>query len=408
MDPALALLAAEVEEQITPVLEGIRRRSFSWTSRILQGFAACGLQESDLWGKSGYGYGDRGRAVLEAVYTQLFKSEAALVRPQIVSGTHALVLAARAAVPVGKELLCAAPPYETLQTAFDLHGEVGQFEGRTVRIVGKANATLPTPQEIATAVGPQTAALMLQRSRGYQLHRGVMTNARLNTYLQAIRAAGVQVPILVDNCYGEFVEEEEPTALGADLVAGSLIKNPGGGIALTGGYLAGRKMLVQAAASSLIAPGLDGEVGPTAPLLRGMLLGLFLAPQMVAHALSGAVFLAALFEKLGFPVSPQWKEPRGDIVQSVTLGSRERLLAFCRAVQAHSPIDANALPEPGRLAGYDSPVVMAAGNFVQGGSLELSADAPLQSPYTVFWQGGLSEGQTRIAALAAAAAVTTL
>ncbi len=389
--------------------------------RVLKAFQIEGVTEAHLEGTTGYGYGDVGRETLDRLYARLFGAEAALVRAQIVSGTHALALALRAAVRPGDVLvLGTGRVYETLRPLVDDLAAQGARAmevplGRAHRLdVEAVAASVGEAAIVAAAAGRPgktvktrgRICLFLQRSRGYEPvpSRDVALLAEaISRAREEASGAGVDLVAVVDNCYGEFVEEREPTAAGADLVAGSLIKNPGGGLAPTGGYVAGRADLVERAADFLTAPGVGGKSGPTLGLGRLLYQGLFLAPRAVGAALAGATFASAFFESLGLAVSPRWDEDRTDIIQSVMVGSREGVLAFARGVQGAGPVDSAARPVPGGLPGYADEVVMAAGTFVQGASSELSLDAPLRAPYVVYLQGGLCEAHSRLAAVLAAA-----
>jgi len=426
--PAALVEAAErAEEQTASRRAFWRTRSDRVFLKVLKAFQAAGVTETHLGATTGYGYGDFGRDTLDSIFAQLFGTEAALVRLQIVSGTHALSLCLRAVAGPGDVLvLGTGRPYDTLRPQVD---ELRQVGVRYVEVGLDATGRMD-PKAVAGAVGEAAVAvrtasmgggtagpargpvtggrvcLLLQRSRGYEPvpSRGVaLLGEAIARAQQEAERAGVELVAVVDNCYGEFVEEREPGHVGADLVAGSLIKNPGGGLAPTGGYVAGRRDLVKRAAELLTAPGVGGETGPTLGLGRLFYQGLFLAPRAVGAALAGAVFAAAFFESLGLEVSPRWDEERTDIIQSVRLGTREGVLALARAVQAASPVDSKARPVGDALPGYDDEVVMAAGTFVQGASLELSLDAPLRPPYAAYLQGGLYEGHLKLAALLGAA-----
>ncbi|RJQ06176.1 MAG: hypothetical protein C4551_08840 [Bacillota bacterium] len=381
--------------------------------RVLKAFQDAGVTEGHLSGTTGYGYGDLGRESLDRIYASLFGAEAALVRLQIISGTHAVSLALRACVRPGDVLVSGTGrPYDTLRPQI----EELQAQGSRYLEVPLGREGSADPEAVARAIGEAAiviaagrgsrtrgrVCLFLQRSRGYEQvpSRSVGLLERITALArEEAGAAGVEIVTVVDNCYGEFVEDREPTAAGADLAAGSLIKNPGGGLAPAGGYVAGRSELVARAAEYLTAPGLGGLAGPTMGLGRYLYQGLFLAPRAVGAALAGATFAAAFLESAGLPVSPRWDEERTDIIQSVVLGSREAILAFARGIQAAAPIDSRARPEPDRLPGYEGEVVMAAGTFVQGASIEMSLDAPLREPYAAYLQGGLYESHLKVAVL---------
>ena len=372
-------------------------------ARVLRACQAAGVAAYQFGGSTGYGYDDPGRDALAAVYAVAFGAESALVRPQIVSGTHAIACGLYGCLRPGDELLSAAgAPYDTLQTVIaGAPGSLADFGVGYREVPLGPDGGVASPATVAAALGDSTRVVLIQRSRGYA-QRPPLSVAAIAALIAAVKARRPDVICLVDNCYGEFVEILEPTHVGADLICGSLIKNPGGGLAPTGGYVAGRSELVDSAAGRLSAPGIAGEVGPTLGLTRLLLQGFFLAPHTVAQAVKGAHFTAALFAGLGLATEPAAGEPRTDLIQAVHLGSAAALVAFCEAVQKAGPVDAGARPVPERMPGYADPVVMAAGTFVQGASIELSADGPLRPPYTAFFQGGLTLEHVLIAALSAA------
>lgn len=375
---------------------------------MLNAFQSARVSDFHLKGGTGYGYNDAGREALEEVYAGIFGTEAALVRGQIVSGTHAIALCLFGVLRPGDELLSVqGRPYDTLEEIIGVSGNGGgslRDFGVTYRQIELTRDLLPDYQAIKSAIGPKTRMALIQRSRGYSL-KPSLSIAGMAELIKFIRSCKEDIVIFVDNCYGEFVELEEPSAIGADIVAGSLIKNPGGGLAPTGGYVAGKKKYVALAANRWTAPGIGAEVGPSPDYIRLMFQGIFLAPGLVAQALQGAVFTARLFERLGFPTTPVFDEPRTDIIQAIELGDPDRLVAFCRGIQAASPVDSHVRPQPWGMPGYNDHVIMAAGTFVQGASLELSADAPLRKPYAVYMQGGLSRYYARQAAINAASYV---
>ncbi|MCL6631498.1 MAG: methionine gamma-lyase family protein [Alicyclobacillus herbarius] len=379
-------------QRVQPVFTQIDAQAIENQRKVLRAFQSEQVAAHDLLGTTGYGLDDAGRDKLESVWARVFATEAALVRPQIVSGTHALRLGLFAALRPGDHLLfVTGTPYDTLESVIGLRNARG-----SLRDWGVECTTVPLGEDgqidleaCQAAIRPQTKVVMFQRSRGYSDRRAFSVK-EIGDAIDAIRKTARQAVMLVDNCYGEFVETLEPSEVGADLVIGSLIKNPGGGLATTGGYLVGRQDLIEAAADQLYAPGLGRESGPTHTFLRSFYQGLFLAPHVVAQALKGSVLAAAVFEAAGLKVSPRWSEPRTDLILSIRFDQPDPLLAFCRAVQASAPIDSFVRPEAAPMPGYDSPIVMAAGTFVQGGSLELSADAPLRPPYVAYMQGGLT------------------
>ena len=350
------------------------------------------VSEACLHPSTGYGYNDLGRDTLERVYASVFHTEDALVRPQIASGTHALAVALSGNLRPGDELLSVSgKPYDTLEEVIGIRPSKGSLAEYGVRyrqidLLPDGRFDLDAIRE-AVRTGPRIAAI--QRSKGYQT-RPTLSVEQIGEAADLIHSISPETICLVDNCYGEFVERSEPSDAGADMVVGSLIKNPGGGLAPTGGYIAGKKDCVQRAAFRLTAPGLGKEVGASLGVSALFYQGLFLSPTVTAAALKGAVFAAALYESLGFSAFPAADAERYDIIQAVTFGDPERVTAFCRGIQAASPVDSFVVPEPWPMPGYDSDVIMAAGTFVQGSSIELSADGPIRPPFTVFFQGGLT------------------
>lgn len=352
------------------------------------------VSESHLWGTTGYGYNDSGRDTLEAVYADLFRAEDALVRSQITCGTHALTIALSSILRPGDELLSpVGKPYDTLEGIIGMEGTNTKGSLREfgvtycqVDLVGDSEFDY---DGIRAALNDKTKLVTIQRSKGYAMRKtfSVRQIGELISFIKGIRP---DVICMVDNCYGEFVEPIEPTEMGADLCVGSLIKNPGGGLAPLGGYIVGKKELVELAAYRLTAPGLGKEVGASLSVNQSFYQGLFLAPTVVASALKSAIFAANLYERLGFAASPGGSEERHDIIQAIAFGSPERIIAFCQGVQQAAPVDAYVLPEPYAMPGYHSDVIMAAGAFVQGSSIELSADAPIEPPYSVYFQGGIT------------------
>ena len=341
---------------------------------------------------SGYGYDDEGRDNLERVYADVFHTQAALVRPQITCGTHALALALSANLRPGDELLSpVGAPYDTLEEVIGIRPSVGSLAeyGVSYRQVDLLPGGGFDYEGIKKAIGPKTKLITIQRSKGYAT-RPSFGVAEIGQLIAFCKACKPDVLCMVDNCYGELVELQEPSDVGADMVVGSLIKNLGGGLAPTGGYIAGTQACIDRCGYRLSAPGLGREVGANLGLLTQLYQGLFLAPTVVAGAVKGATFLAACYEKLGFPVVPTSAEERHDIIQCVELGSREGMVAFCRGIQAAAPVDSYVTPEPWAMPGYDSEVIMAAGAFVQGSSIALSADGPIREPFAVYYQGGLT------------------
>lgn len=350
------------------------------------------VAEMHLSGTTGYGYNDDGRDTLEKVYSDIFKTEDALVRPQIICGTHALYVALSSNLRPGDELLSpVGKPYDTMDEIIGIRPSKGSLAeyGITYAQVDLLPDGGFDYEGIKNAINERTKLVTIQRSKGYA-SRPTLSVERIGELISFIKGIKPDVICMVDNCYGEFVERIEPSEVGADMIVGSLIKNPGGGLAPCGGYIAGKKECVEQAAYRLSSPGLGKEVGATLGVNQSFYQGLFLSPVVVAGALKGAIFAANVYEKAGFVVRPDGSEPRYDIIQAVELGSADGLLAFCKGIQAAAPVDSFVTPEPWPMPGYDSDVIMAAGAFVQGSSIELSADGPLKEPYSVFFQGGLT------------------
>ena len=350
------------------------------------------VAEMHLSGTSGYGYNDDGRDTLEQVYADIFKTESALVRPQIICGTHALNIALSANLRPGDELLSpVGRPYDTMDEIIGIRPSRGSLAeyGVTYAQVDLLPDGSFDYDGIKKAINERTKLVTIQRSKGYA-GRPTLSVERIGELISFIKGIKPECICMVDNCYGEFVERIEPSEVGADMVVGSLIKNPGGGLAPCGGYIAGKKEYIEQAAFRLSSPGLGKEVGATLGVNSSFYQGLFLAPTVVAGAIKGAIFAANAYERLGFPVIPNGSEPRYDIIQAVELGTDKGLIAFCKGIQAAAPVDSYVTPEPWAMPGYDADVIMAAGAFVQGSSIELSADGPLKPPYSVYFQGGLT------------------
>ena len=350
------------------------------------------VSEACLLGTTGYGYNDLGRDTLEKVYADIFHTEDALVRPQITCGTHALALALLSNLRPGDELLSpVGKPYDTLEEVIGIRPSRGSLKeyGISYSQVDLLSDGSFDYENIRKAIKPCTKLVTIQRSKGYQT-RPTLSVERIGDLIGFIKGIRSDIICMVDNCYGEFTETIEPSDVGADLVVGSLIKNPGGGLAPIGGYLAGKKECIENAACRLTTPGLGREVGASLQALPSFYQGLFLAPSVTANAMKNAIFAANIYEKLGFSVVPNGTEPRYDIIQAITFGKPEGVIAFCRGIQQAAPVDGHVTPEPWDMPGYDSPVIMAAGAFVSGSSIELSADGPIKPPYTVYFQGGLT------------------
>ena len=360
--------------------------------KVIRAMQKAKVSEACLLGTTGYGYNDIGRDTLEQVYANIFHTEDALVRPQITCGTHALALALMSNLRPGDELLSpVGKPYDTLEEVIGIRPSRGSLAeyGISYRQVDLLEDGAFDYERIRTAINEKTKLVTIQRSKGYQT-RPTLSVTRIGGLISFIKEIKPDVLCMVDNCYGEFVETMEPSDVGADLVVGSLIKNPGGGLAPIGGYLAGKKECIENAAFRLTSPGLGKEVGASLGVLPSLYQGLFLAPTVVASALKSAIFAANLYEKAGFSVIPNGTESRHDIIQAVTLKSPEGVEAFCQGIQAAAPVDSFVTPEPWDMPGYDSQVIMAAGAFVSGSSIELSADGPMKEPYAVYFQGGLT------------------
>ncbi len=360
--------------------------------KVLSAMQKNRVAENHFAESTGYGYNDGGRETLEQVYADIFHTEAALVRPQLTCGTHALTVALAANLRPGDELFSpVGKPYDTLEGVIGIREQKGSLAefGITYRQTDLLADGSFDFEGIRAAINEKTKLATIQRSKGYQT-RPTLSVARIGELISFIKSIKPDIICMVDNCYGEFVEVIEPTDVGADLCVGSLIKNPGGGLAPIGGYITGKRELIENCAFRLTAPGLGSEVGATLGLNRSFYQGLFMAPTVTAGALKGAVFAANIYEKLGYPVIPNSTESRHDIIQAVTLGSAEAIIAFCRGIQAAAPVDSYVVPEPWAMPGYHSEVIMAAGAFIQGSSIELSADAPIEPPYAVYFQGGLT------------------
>jgi len=376
------------------------------TRKVLEAFHRHRVSDTHFAESTGYGLGNRGREVLDALFADIFGGEAGFVRVGLVSGTHAITAALFGTLRPGQTLLyVTGTPYDTLHGVIGLtgdhHGSMKHYGIRYAQ-VDPAIDGAPDYAAIREAAGdPNIGVAAIQRSRGYAIRRS-LTIDEIARICEIVRDVNPTVPIFVDNCYGEFVETREPLEVGADLIAGSLIKNPGGGLAPSGGYIAGRADLVEAAANRATAPGLHGAYGATLGHNRHLLQGLFLAPHTVAQALKTAVFASAVMEELGFAADPRPRDPRTDIVQMLEFAKPEDLIRFCRGIQQGAPIDAYVTPEPGPMPGYDCPVIMAAGAFNQGSTLELSADAPLREPYVAYLQGGLTFESGKLGVLSAA------
>ena len=402
-------LAAQAEAALAPHFARIDRIAFENTERVMDAFREFRVSDSMFGSTSGYGYDDRGRDTLDAIWAQIMGTEAAFVRQQIVSGTHALTIGLFGLLRPGDLLLSVAgKPYDTLEEVIGIAGEAGNgsladygVDYAQIDLNEAGCFDFPAIRAALQANAGRVKVVFVQRSKGY-LNRRTLTVSEIGELVRFVKDISPDSYVVVDNCYGEFVEDREPGAVGADMVIGSLIKNPGGGIAETGGYIAGTKRAVELAGYRLTSVGCGTEVGATMGQNKNMYKGLFYAPHTVAQALKSAHLVAYLFEKLGCRVEPRWDEVRSDIIQTVITGSAEGLCAFCRGIQAGSPVDSFVAPEPWAMPGYTSPVIMAAGAFTQGSSIEISADGPLRPPYTAYYQGGLTYESAKVGILAAA------
>lgn len=394
MKDEILILAERAEKRCEERFREFDILSMSNTERVLKAFQTHRVSDACFAGTTGYGYDDLGREILEKIYADVFGTESALVRIGFVNGTHALSSALFALAKPGEHLLAVTgSPYDTLQEAIGIRG--AQFGSLAFYGIGYEQINLlpdgkPDLKAIAEGVkAPGTAAVLIQRSRGYAERRAI-TVSEIESIVKTVKSSNPHVLVMVDNCYGEFTEYMEPGHVGADLMAGSLIKNPGGGLAPSGGYIAGSAELVQRAAFRMTTPGIGGECGASLGNNRLLFQGLFMAPHIVVQALKTAVFCSAIMELLHIPSSPAVDEPRSDIIQTVSLGSEDRMRRFCKGIQSGAPVDSFVTPEPWAMPGYDCPVIMAAGAFIQGSSIELSADGPIREPYNIYLQGGLT------------------
>jgi cystathionine beta-lyase family protein involved in aluminum resistance len=400
----LAPYVEQVEETIAPRLREIEKMADFNQFKVLRAFQKHQVSDFHFAPSTGYGYDDIGRETLEKVYAEVFGGEAALVRTHILSGTHAIAIALFGILRPGDELLyITGAPYDTLE---EIVGVRGSGKG-SLKEFGVGYTAVPLTADgevdkeaVTKAITPNTKVIGIQRSRGYA-NRPSFTIEKIREMIAFVKEIRPDLIVFVDNCYGEFTEEKEPLEVGADIMAGSLIKNPGGGLAKSGGYIVGRADLVEMASYRMTAPGLGAEVGSTQYGTLEMFQGFFLAPHVVGEALKGAVFTAAMLEKLGFITNPSWNAPRTDLIQSVEFGTAEGLITFCQGIQKASPVDSHVVPQPGDMPGYADPVIMAAGTFIQGASIELSADGPIRPPYLGFVQGGLTASHVKVGVLTA-------
>ena len=386
-------LAAKCEIRLAPRFAEIDEVSMKCTERVMEAFQEFKVSDSCFAGTTGYGYDDLGRETLDKVWARVFGAESALVRIGFVNGTHAIASAIFAALKPGDTLMSTmGAPYDTLRTAIGISGDAFgslRFYGVDYHQVNTLDGAPDMASIRRAAEGLQPAAALIQRSRGYDARRA-LTVDEIGEIVRTIKSVSPDTACIVDNCYGEFTDVIEPTMVGADLIAGSLIKNPGGGLAPTGGYIAGREDLVSNAANRLTVPGIGGECGSTLGNNRALFQGLFMAPHTTAQALKTAALCAAMLEELGFKTEPDAMEKRSDIIQTITLETPENLKRFCKGIQSGSPVDSYVTPEPWAMPGYEDEVIMAAGAFIQGSSIELSCDGPMREPYFAFLQGGLT------------------
>ena len=396
-------LAEEVMKDIEPQFENLKKiREFN-QYKVLKAMQEAHLSDNHFNWTTGYGYNDIGREKVEEIFANVFKTEDALVRPIIVNGTHALSLCVQGIVRPGDEILSVTgAPYDTLQGVIGIREEKGCLKefGVTydqVDFLEDGNIDL---EGIKNKINDRTKLVMIQRSKGYAWRKS-LTIEDIKEAVDTVKSINKNIIVMVDNCYGEFLDTKEPTEVGVDIMAGSLIKNPGGGLALTGGYIVGKKELVEMISYRLTTPGIGKECGLTFGTTRTVLQGFFMAPYVTSQAVMGAIFCARAFEKLGYEVLPKYNDVRSDIIQVVRLNNAEEVISFCQGIQAAAPVDSYVRPEPWAMPGYDSEVIMAAGAFIQGSSIELSADAPIRPPYNVYFQGGLTFDHSKMGTLKA-------
>lgn len=392
-------IVSKVEETLTPLFKEIEETAYINQEKVLNAFHHVKASENDLVGSTGYGYDDFGRDHLEEIYAHTFKAEDAIVRPQIISGTHAITLALQSTLKYGDELMyITGSPYDTLLEVIGVNGngiESLKEHGVTYKEVALKDGMIDI-ETVLNTISKQTKVIAIQRSKGYG-QRPSITVDEIETAISQIKQRYPNVIIFVDNCYGEFVERREPIEVGADLIAGSLIKNPGGGLAKIGGYIAGRKDLIERCGYRLTAPGIGKEAGASLFSLQEMYQGFFLAPHVVSQSLKGSLFTSLLLEKMNMNTVPKYDAKRTDLIQTVQFDTKEQMIAFCQSIQHASPINAHFSPEPSYMPGYEDDVIMAAGTFVQGSSIELSADGPIRPPYEAYVQGGLTYEHVKIA-----------
>jgi len=385
-------LSKQVEEEIKEEFEKVDKIKEENSLKVLMAFQKYKISEMHLGSTTGYGYGDIGRDTIEQIFAEVLGSEDAVVRNQFISGTHALTVALFSMLRPGDTMLSInGKPYDTLDEVIGIVENKSSLKSYGVKYeqIDLIGDDFDIPKIVERAKQGNIKLICMQRSRGYSLRKSLSLESIKNV-IEEIRKVNKEAVIMIDNCYGEFTDVIEPTSIGADLIVGSLIKNLGGGIAPNGAYIAGRKDLIELAAERLTVPGQGKEIGPSLGINRQILQGLFLAPQVVANALKTAIFASRMLEKLGYEVSPRFNEKRTDIVQLINFNDAQKLIKFCQGIQMGSPVDSNSIPEPWDMPGYTDQVIMAAGAFTQGSSIELSCDAPIRPPYTAFLQGGLT------------------
>ncbi|WP_432409543.1 aminotransferase class I/II-fold pyridoxal phosphate-dependent enzyme [Wukongibacter sp. M2B1] len=393
IEEGIVKLVESVEDEIInefKKLDGVKSYN---QFKVLKAMQDCRLSDTHFNWNTGYGYNDAGRETLEKVYSIVFNAEDAIVRPIIVNGTHALTLCLTGILRPGDEIISATgKPYDTLDEVIGIRNENSSslkdfgVQYKQINFLDNGQVDL---EALVNSITEKTKMVYIQRSTGYGWRKALTING-IKEIIDKVKSINQNIIVMVDNCYGEFLESEEPTDVGADIMAGSLIKNPGGGLALTGGYIVGRRELIDMISYRMTSPGIGKECGLTFGLTRNMFQGLFIAPQVVTEALKGALLCAKVFENLGYEVCPKYDDDRSDIIQAIKLNSPEKVIAFCEGIQSAAPVDSYVTPVPWDMPGYDSPVIMAAGAFVQGSSIELSADAPIKEPYIAYFQGGLT------------------
>ncbi|PZJ79806.1 methionine gamma-lyase family protein [Staphylococcus aureus] len=395
----ISKIVADVESTLAPYFKEIEKTAYINQEKVLNAFHHVKATESDLQGSTGYGYDDFGRDHLEEIYAQAFKAEDAIVRPQIISGTHAITIALQSLLKHSDELIyITGSPYDTLLEVIGVNGngiESLMEHGVSYKDIALKEGKIDI-ESVLDGISERTKVIAIQRSKGYDQRPSIPLN-EIEQVITRLKEVHPNILIFVDNCYGEFVERREPIECGADLIAGSLIKNPGGGLAKIGGYIAGRKDLIERCGYRLTAPGIGKEAGASLNALLEMYQGFFLAPHVVSQSLKGALFTSLFLEKMNMNTTPKYYEKRTDLIQTVKFKTKEQMISFCQSIQHASPINAHFSPEPSYMPGYEDDVIMAAGTFIQGSSIELSADGPIRPPYEAYVQGGLTYEHVKIA-----------